>query len=399
LLLFEPYTKHNFSSKKAFNNFPMLTQYVIQHLLNTLETKGFKTLVHFELEGVCELRANQHKLDYPGINKKLLELGIDGELKSEYWKNQWELVSLFNGQSPLKEAQNLARAMQVLPKIMCQYGASKVMMVPVAWGADKGRYVDGSGAIFSLDTRSVHIPNAIQMNVSVENKQGENLFAQQGLGEWIQYELLVNSYACCLLFLPEEDAFKRLALRQDYGLDAELSSPVVLSGGHQGSIALYKEKGKHNQAMGLEPLFFASDNSVLHYAGDWRKTARVEHRIGATSKNYDPYLNMVFILMNVLEGIAKWQAEVSLPIFEDKALPVSLFDQPNKHNESQPNGSKKDTQQTLGALSLFKNDSWLVDKINFYCQDMPYINTINLGDKIKEMMLSKYQRSVITLES
>ncbi|HAQ48286.1 MAG TPA: hypothetical protein DCR37_04465 [Glaciecola sp.] len=382
----------------------MPIQDVIQHLLNTLETKGFKTLVHFELEGVCELHANQHKLDYLGINKKLLELGIDGELKSEYWKNQWELVSLFNGQSPLKEAQNLARAMQVLPKLMCQHGASKVMMVPVAWGADKGRYVDGSGAIFSLDTRSVHIPNAIQMNVSVENKQGENLFAQQGLGEWIQYELLVNSYACCLLFLPEEDAFKRLALRQDYGLDAELSSPVVLSGGHQGSIALYKEKGKHNQAMGLEPLFFASDNSVLRYAGDWRKTARVEHRIGATSKNYDPYLNMLFILINVLEGIAKWQSEQPLPIFEDKALPVSLFDQPNKHNESQPNGSKKeankkDTQQTLGALSLFKNDNWLVDRINFYCQDMPCINGINLGDKMKQMMLSKYQRSVITLES
>jgi hypothetical protein len=143
---------------------------------------------------------------------------------------------------------------------------------------------------------------------------------------------------------------------------------------------------------------------VLHYAGDWRKTARVEHRIGATSKHYDPYLNMLFILINVLEGIAKWQAEQPLPIFEDKALPVSLFDQPNKHNESQPNGSKKDaskkdSQQTLGALSLCKNDSWLVDRINFYCQDMPYINGINLGDKMKQMMLSKYQRSIITLES
>ncbi|PKG93262.1 hypothetical protein [Paraglaciecola sp. MB-3u-78] len=364
----------------------MLIQDVIQHLLNTLEAKGFKTLVHFELEGVCELRPNQQKLDYLGINQKLARLGIDGELKSEYWKNQWEFVSLFNGQSPLKEAQNLAHAMRVLPTLMCQHGAAKVMMVPVAWGADKGRYVPGSGAIFSLDTRSVHIPNAIQMNVSVENQQGENLFAQQGLGEWIQYELLVNSYACCLLFLPEEDAFKRLALRQDYGLDAELSSPVVLSGGHQGSIALYKEIGKHNQAMGLEPLFFASDNSVLQYAGDWRKTARVEHRIGATSKNYDPYSNMLFILINVLEGINKWQVADSLPQFKDKALPVSLFDEHNK-----PDG-----QQTLGALSLFENETWFADKINFYCTDIPNMNVNNLGVKMKEMMLSKYQRTVIT---
>jgi hypothetical protein len=367
----------------------MLIQNVIQHLLNVLEVKGFKTLVHFELEGVFELRVNHKNLDYVAVNQKLKKLDIDGELKSEYWKNQWEFVSLFNGQSPLKEAQNLVRAMQVLPAIMCQHGASKVLMEPVSWGADKGRYVHGSGAIFSLDTRSVHIPNAIQMNVSVENKQGDNLFAQQGLGEWVQYELLINSYACCLLFLPEEDAFKRLALRQDYGLDAELSSPVILSGGHQGSVALYKEIGKHNQAMGLEPLFFASDNSVLHYAGDWRKTARVEHRIGATSKNYDPYLNMVFILINVLEGVSKWQRDTFPPIFEDKALPVSLYDQKNK----------QDGQEKLGALSLFKNDHWLVNKIDFYCQDIPNINPIDLGAKIKEMMLSKYQRSVITLKS
>ena len=367
----------------------MLTYNIIQHLLSVLKAKGFKTLVHFELEGVFELQASHKKLDYVGINQKLVKLDIDGELKSEYWKNQWEFVSLFNGQSPLKEAQNLARAMQVLPTIMCQHGASKVLMEPVSWGADKGRYVHGSAAIFSLDTRFVHIPNAIQMNVSVENEEGDNLFAQEGLGEWIQYELLVNSYACCLLFLPEEDAFKRLSLRQDYGLDAELSSPVVLSGGHQGSVALYKQIGKHNQAMGLEPLFFASDNSVLHYAGDWRKTARVEHRIGATSKNYDPYLNMMFILINVLEGISKWQGEKLPPTFKDKALPESLHDRKNQ----------QDGQEKLGALSLFKNDNWLVNKIDFYCQDIPNINAIDLGAKIKEMMLSKYQRSVITLKS
>jgi hypothetical protein len=376
----------------------MLIQNIIQHLTNILEAKGYKTLVHFELEGVCELRAGQQQLDYLGINKKLAEMRIDGELKSEYWKNQWELVSLFNGQSPLKEAQNLARAMQVLPKIMCHHGAARVMMEPVSWGADKGRYIDGSGAIFSLDTRSVHIPNAIQMNVSVENKQGENLFAQQGLGECIQYELLTNSYTCCLLFLPEEDAFKRLALRQDYGLDAELSSPVVLSGGHQGSIALYKEKGKHNQAMGLEPLFFAADNSVLHYAGDWRKTARVEHRIGATSKNYDPYLNMLFILINVLEGIDRWQTAEMLPKFEDKALPMSLYDQQIKQGNP---GMKweEGVQENLGALSLFKNDSWLAKKLDFYCQDMSNLNVNNLGEQIKAMVLSKYQHSVIVLDS
>jgi hypothetical protein len=61
----------------------MLIQNVIQHLLNILEAKGFKALVHFELEGVCELRSDQKKLDYISINKMLAKLNIDGELKAE----------------------------------------------------------------------------------------------------------------------------------------------------------------------------------------------------------------------------------------------------------------------------------------------------------------------------
>ena len=85
----------------------MLIHNVIQHLLNILEKKGFKTLVHFELEGVFELRDNHKILDYAGVNQKLIKLDIDGELKSEYWKNQWEFVSLFNGQSPLKKRTKL----------------------------------------------------------------------------------------------------------------------------------------------------------------------------------------------------------------------------------------------------------------------------------------------------
>ncbi|MFT2090078.1 hypothetical protein [Paraglaciecola sp. 2405UD69-4] len=365
----------------------MLLQQIIKHLLDNLALQGFNPVVHFELEGVFELPPWQKQLDYQGINNKLKQLDIDGELKTEYWKNQWEYVSLFNGQSPLKEAQNLDKAMQLLPQIMRQHGAENVLMQPVAWGADKGRYLSGSGAIFSLDTRSVHIPNAIQLNVSVENHKGENLFAQQGLGEWVQYHLLSNSYHNCILFLPEEDAFKRLALRNDYGLDAELSSPVILSGGHQGSIALYKEKGKHNQAMGQEPLFFAADNSVLSYTIDWQKTARVEHRIGATSKDYNPYLNVIFALLNVLEGINSWKTGRAAPSFSDKTLPRSLYD----------TGSEDDGR--LGALSLFKNDDWLMSKVDLYCQNMFYADVANLSKKIRDMVLKPYEGATIALGS
>ncbi|WP_133468672.1 hypothetical protein [Paraglaciecola marina] len=365
----------------------MLLQHIIKHLLDNLALQGFNPVVHFELEGVFELSPWQKQLDYSGINSKLKQLDIDGELKTEYWKNQWEYVSLFNGQSPLKEAQNLDKVMQLLPQLMRQYGAANVLMQPVAWGADSGRYLSGSGAIFSIDTRSVHIPNAIQLNVSVENDKGENLFAQQGLGEWVQYHLLKNSYHNCILFLPEEDAFKRLSLRKDYGLDAELSSPVVLSGGHQGSIALYKEKGKHNQAMGQEPLFFAADNSVLSYTTDWQKTARVEHRIGATSQAYNPYLNVIFALLNVLEGISSWKTGQLAPNVLDKALPRSI------------NDTDYDDTLVLGALSLFENDNWLVNKVDLYCQNMFDADATNLGKRIRDMVLAPYQGSNIALGS
>lgn len=367
----------------------MLIENILRHLVTTLTQQGFKTLVHFELEGVVQLRPDKKALEYNGINQALRQLGIDGELKTEYWKNQWEYVSLFNGQSPLKEAQNLAKALKVLPRLLRQFGAKQVLIQPVAWGADNGRYVDGSGAIFSLDKRSVHIPNAIQMNVSVENENGENLFAQQGLGEWVQQQFLENSYRNCILFLPEEDAFKRLALRQDYDLDAELSSPVILSGGHQGSIALYKEIGKHNQAMGLEPLFYAADDSVLHYTGDWRKTARVEHRIGATSKKYNPFLNMLFVLLNVLEGIKYWKTGQLPPKFPDKALPISLVDIVSN--------SDKNTQ--FGAISLFENDNWLSDRIDHYCHDMAGVDIENLGQRVKALALKPYLNSEIVTES
>ena len=76
----------------------------IKHLLMLIHWQGFKPVVHFELEGVFEATNNRQGLDYPGVNRALARLNIDGELKTEFWDNQWEYVSLFKGQTPLKEA-------------------------------------------------------------------------------------------------------------------------------------------------------------------------------------------------------------------------------------------------------------------------------------------------------
>tara|TARA_R110000744_G_scaffold13499_4_gene39160 strand:+ start:11167 stop:12294 length:1128 start_codon:yes stop_codon:yes gene_type:complete len=363
-----------------------VAQQVITLLLKRIATFGYKAIVHVELEGVYETANAKHSLDFEGVNKTLLKLGINGELKTEFWHQQWEYVSLFNGQSPLKEAQDLASAMRLLPIIMRRFGAEKVLLKPVAWAADKGRYVPGSGAIFSTDTRSVHIPNAIQMNVSVADDKGNNLIPSSTLGEWIQHHLLTTSLACCALFLPEEDAFKRLALRTEYGLDAELSSPFLLSGGHQGSIALYKEVGKHNQLMGQEPLLYGANNQVLSYSHDWHKTARVEHRIGATSDAYDPFLNMIFILLNVLQGIESWQSTDGLPpTFASCAFPSSL------HDAHLVNGSVNQ-----GALTLFNQQHWFAHQVDRHCQEAFRDQFNSVGQKLHAEFLARYLPALTT---
>jgi len=348
-------------------------QRIIEHLTHILHQLGFRPVVHFELEGVYKPKTKT-KLDYSSINRILSKLGIEGFLKAEYWCNQWEYASLFNHQSPLQEANNLAKAIAVLPHIMIQFGAEEVWIQPVIWGGDQGRFVTGT-KIFSTDSRPVHIPNAIQINMSIESSTGENLIYNRTLGEWLQYQLLQTSHDCCLLFLPEEDAYKRLRLKRNYQLDAELTSPHDLSGGHQGSVALYKQWGKHNQPMGVKPLIYAADNSLLSFESNWQQTARVEHRLGATSLAYDPYINMVFILLNMLEAIQRWQQSQTLPKpIPNQTLPGSLYDQ----------------KQQLGAIQLFQRENWFAPAINHFCQKLSSGYQTSMGTRIKQKYLTRF---------
>ena len=52
----------------------------------------------------------------------------------------------------------------------------------------------------------------------MDNSVPINLVATTELGERLQQQLLKASYANCLLFLPEEEAFERLQLKQRYDL-------------------------------------------------------------------------------------------------------------------------------------------------------------------------------------
>ncbi len=355
---------------------PTLRLAIIEHLEDLLAQQGMRVALHFELEGMYRTTSGQ-ELDFSWINVQLRANQVQGQLKKEYWPFQWEFVSDFSGQSPIQEAGSLAKAMQLVPKLLRQHGASEVMLQPIVWRASQERYVAGSSAIFGQRNGMVHVPNAIQLNLSVQDETGTNLMAESGLGEWLQYQLLQTSYANCLLFLPEHDAFKRLRLRQDFGLDDELSSPYELSGGHQGSIALYKQKGKHNQPMGRKTLLYSHQGHGLVYHDDWKPGCRVEHRLGATSQHYDPHLNVMFALLNVLDAVTAWQQSPrGTPKFDNKALPTSLFD----------------TATETGAMTIFEQDTWLQDAIDHYCQKLTVETNHSLGYGVKQHYLHCVRR-------
>lgn len=372
-----------------------LAQQVIVLLQNHIGDLGFTPVIHFEFEGACQFAKNHasQSLNFIEINKKLALLKVDGELVAEYWKNQWEYVSLFNGQSPLKEAFNLSIAIKHLPTILAQQGVSKTIIKPVVWSGDQGEVAQNCDNVFINDSRIVHIPNAVQINISVQNSQGQNLVALPYFGEILQQCFINTSLACCLLYLAEEEAFDRLALKTRFGLAQELCSPNDISGGHQGSIALYRKIGKHNQPLGLEGLIFDQNNKMLVSEHHWQKTARIEHRLGASSLLYDPFVNVVFALLNLIDALEQYaENPIKRPNkYSNKdtlkattpsvALPLSLYKNSQDH----------------GAIVLFEQDTWFSQKINEIEKQTKTNNTPLLGTQLKAAILSFYQPKKLLL--
>lgn len=357
---------------------------IISSLQDYINDRGFRALIHFELEG-CYQKPAGKQINYKQVNEKLCALGIDGEVVAEYWSNQWEYVSLFNGQSPLKEAHNLNRAIYLLPKLFAAQGVTKTLIKPVVWTGDSGKLAFGCENIFSGDKRAVHIPNAVQINVSVQDLKGNNLLVFGDFAQNLQQQFLRTSLACCLIYLPEEEAFERLALKSKYGLAEELCSPVDISGGHQGSIALYRDIGKHNQKMGLEPLLYDDQNNVLISEENWHKTARIEHRLGASSEHYNPYLNVIYALLNVIDTIDEIKNEEQMQSGYYGLLPSSLHDSDNN----------------VGAITLFANNDWFSRSIDRVLSATNFYGEIAIeqsaGQQLQQDYLKQFQRPNIII--
>lgn len=331
---------------------------------------GYKPMVHFELEGCYRFPDSSQKtrINLDDINKKLSALDIEGAIVHEYWHGQWEYVSKLAGQSPLKEAQNLACAIKILPELFAEQGVCETYIKPVVWSGDTGKLANGSKNIFTNENRDVHIPNAVQINISASNLDGKNLIAESFFGEHLQACFLATSLESCLLYLPESEAFERLLLKSKYGLSDELCSPIDISGGHQGSIALYKEQGKHNQPMGIEPVLYDRHHQVMLSKQNWQKTARIEHRLGASSTRYNPYLNVVFALANLIDA---------LHIYDKTQCKIA----PNNTSQTTALPTKLSQDENgFDAVTLFENSVWLVDLISTVQQR---VKTNNLPHKHK----------------
>lgn len=356
----------------------------IKILCTHINHLGFAPVIHFELEGTyCgyELDKYAHQLNFDAANMALAALGIQGELKPEFWPCQWEWASHFAGQSPLKAAQDLAATLKHITPILRSNGAKTVDIVPVKWNAIDGRMNPKSRAIFEPNTKAVHIPNSIQINISALNCKGENAIPYNGLGEKLQASLIQTSQAACVLYAPEAQAFERLRLKTKHGLSQELSSPYDISGGHQGSIALYKDLGKHNQKMGESAILVDSTGQTLVAHYDWHPLSRVEFRLGSSSIYYNPYANTAYALANLVSVLSD-ETPLKTKPHDTPCLPQSL----------------RDEGETLGAISLFRQDDWLNQTINnsvnyvhknsIQCSSL--VTPPTLGDDLKAAIVDYY---------
>ncbi|PHR62850.1 MAG: hypothetical protein COA47_01975 [Robiginitomaculum sp.] len=344
-----------------------LSKVAIQLLQEDIAAIGLVPIVQFELEGTClpsssSTAAQEHFLDFPAINHALKQKNIQGKFKPEYWEFQWEWAAAMEGQSPAKAAQDLEDVMTLAPSLLQEYGAKEVWIQPVFWsGNTPNRPLLKKDQSDVSPEKPVHIPNAIQLNISALNAQGDNALLHNGLGEILQNRLLITSHECCLFFAPEDAAFTRFRLKDEHNLHEELSSPHDLSGGHQGSIAFYQKTDKHAQPIGKH----------------WRQICRVEHRLGAASRLYNPHLNCAFALANLSDAIHISRLGQSTgPKLEpfEKKLSAAL------HIES---------DQNPGAFCLFENSKWFANKLDALSKD----RNPDIGTQLKNAICQFFQPS------
>ena len=340
-------------------------QFAIKILSADIEQMGYTPVVQFELEGVSKpaadrtLKPDMHHLNFNAINAELKHRGILGLLKPEYWQNQWEYASMMAGQTPLKAAKDLDTVILLLPTLLKLFGSQEVFIQPVYWDSNSSnRPLLEKDNAKMIEGKAVHIPNSVQFNVSAFDRNGKNLLSEDGLGQTLHQCFLQTSYECCLLYCPEQPAFARYTLKDQYDLHKELSSPVDISSSHMGGVLFHQDKDKNGKPI-----------------DDWQRHSRIEHRLGAASTKYNAYLNCVYALANLHEAILISRGENSLLEKNGdytRTLPTSLHGQ-------------------RGAFEVFRQGRWFEQKLNQLKLSTAEKNSLHkpLGTLLKQSLLQR----------
>lgn len=385
-------------------NLSKLAITAIELLQYQLSCYKIRPIIHFELEGCYQPDQIQHptklhSADFTKMNQRLRDHSILGIIKPEFWQYQWEYASCMNDQSPLRVASDLNKFMHVIPQIMAEQGIANVIIKPVVWSGDSMGYHQNSSTLFCTENKAIHIPNAVQINISARDTKDNNILTINQYGENLQTKLLETSYECSLLFLPDNESFQRLQLKTNFNLSSELTSPQKLSGGHQGSIAFYTTHDKHNRQITGRNLVNKKNQTVAHNKEYWRQASRIEHRLGASSYQYNPYVNIAFVLANMVESSQgfldnneHYQIEKKLDLNNNE---------PWTHKELARSLLCEDHQ--TGAIKIFQQSKWLEDTINksacWHNEQQYALNQIipdNLGTKLKKAIIEPYQLKITT---
>ena len=117
--------------------------------------------------------------------------------------------------------------------------------------------------------------------------------------------------------------------------------------------------------MGVKTLLVSTDNDALISQQDWHLTTRIEHRLGASSVFYNPYSNVIFALLCVIEALNESKREANKhtgAATQEFMLPSSLYDTTERQHCAGEYAEGND--KGLGAISLFINNSWFIKSID-----------------------------------
>jgi hypothetical protein len=321
---------------------------------NCLELKSTRPSINIELEGVYF--DNQHLPKDEFYNKTNLQLhnfGIKAKLKPEFWNNQWEYESNLQ----IGNVNQTIDSYQKFLKNINQIFSPQIPKIePISYNWQK------------LEDRVIHIPNSIQINISLW-KEGFNILANKNYAIFLQNLLIKNSIQNLIFFIPDQKSLDRLFLKEKYSLQDKLISPCDISGGRKGSIACYLEKNKKNLPNVLNIDFDNLDYKIAGHQYTWQKNARIEFRLASASLDYNLELHILFVMIIALESLMLYKEDKNYEEAKNCYRPPAKFYHHRDDN----------------IISRYKNGSFFKKKIAFFLKNEPKEELSKLAEQLRSI--------------